>query len=325
MRVSRRLLAVLLVVAAMPLAAGAQGSNSLPTPHPLDGLSSREHWTIYDVLVASGKTDSTTKYLYTGLQEPPKAEVQAWRPGQSFRREALVHLTQGKRGYEAVVDIAGKKLLSWTEVPGRQYMTSREEGDQAEKLVLKDSRVRAAITKRGVKDFTHVGCGPANHGYFDLPEERNHRVVHVTCGDDRGRITGYGGNFDGLVIVVDLTDDKILRVIDTGVQGDATPSGDHDADAIGPTRVTKNPVSMIQPGGPSFTLDGQQVSWQNWKFHFRIDPRRGVVLSQVRYADSGKERSIGIGISIGAGRLSVEDRARSPAARAPTGGWRRAR
>ncbi len=33
----------------------------------------------------------------------------------------------------------------------------------------------------------------------------------------------------------------------------------------------------------------------------------------------------GIGIPIGAGRLSVEYRARSPAARAPTGGWRRAR
>ena len=32
-----------------------------------------------------------------------------------------------------------------------------------------------------------------------------------------------------------------------------------------------------------------------------------------------------IGISIGAGRLSVEYTTRSPAARAPTGGWRRAR
>ncbi len=287
-----RLVAACALVAATTSLARAQALNASATPHPLDGLSSREHWTIYDVLVASGKTDSTTRYLYTGLQEPPKAEVMAWRPGQSFRREALVHLTQGKRGYEARVDIAGKKVLSFTEVPGRQYMTSREEGDQAETLVLKDPRVRAAIAKRGVTDFTHVGCGPANHGYFDLPEERNHRVVHVTCGDERGRTTGYGTSFDGLVIVADLTDNKILRVLDTGVQPNAGPSGDHDADAIGPTRATRNPVSMVQPMGPSFVLDGQQVSWQNWKFHFRIDPRRGVVLSTVRYADGGKDRSI---------------------------------
>ena len=49
----------LLVAAAVSaFAASAQ----LPV-HPLDGLSAREHWTIYDVLVASGKTDTTTRYL----------------------------------------------------------------------------------------------------------------------------------------------------------------------------------------------------------------------------------------------------------------------
>lgn len=67
--------------------------------HPLDGISGREHWVIYDALVASGRTDTTTNYLYIGLNEPPKSEVLAWRAGQPFRREALVHLIQGGRGY----------------------------------------------------------------------------------------------------------------------------------------------------------------------------------------------------------------------------------
>ena len=104
--------------------------------HPLDGLSGREHWVIYDALVASGRTDSTTNYLYVGLNEPPKAEVLAWRSGQPFRREALVHLIQGGHGYEAIVDLAGKKVLSWTEVPNRQYMTSTVEDNRVNELAI---------------------------------------------------------------------------------------------------------------------------------------------------------------------------------------------
>jgi len=86
--------------------------------HPLDALTSLEYWTVYDVLKASGHLDSTTHYASVLLQEPPKAEVLAWKPGTPHRREALVILAQGRKTIEAVVDIAGKKLESWREVPG---------------------------------------------------------------------------------------------------------------------------------------------------------------------------------------------------------------
>ncbi len=260
--------------------------------HPLDGLTAREHWVIYDVLVASGKTDTTTKYLYVALHEPPKSEVLAWKPGQPFRREGFIHLYQNGKGYEAAVDISGKKLLSWRELPGRQYMAIASEEETVNELLLKDPRVREAIKKRGITDFAQVSCSPVNEGYFDLPEERNHRVARAICGTDHGRLSGYGEGFDGLVAVVDLTDKKILRVIDTGIRPSTGPVGDYDAEAVGPTRELKSPVTMSQPMGPSFTLEGQEVSWQKWKFHFRIDPRRGVVLSLVRYTDGGRDRSI---------------------------------
>lgn len=276
--------------AALVLFAGAL--NAQAPAHPLDGLSGREHWVIYDALLASGRTDSTTSYLYVGLNEPPKAEVLAWRAGQPYRREALVHLIQGSRGYEAIVDVAGKKLLSWTEVPGRQFMTSDTETGAIDDLVTNDPRVREAIRKRGVTDFTNVGCGPANHGYFDLPEERGKRVVHVLCGNDHGRVTGYGEEFEGLVIVVDATDKKILRIMDSGARPSSGPFGDHDAEAIGATRPASSRVKMVQPLGPSYALNGHEVSWQNWKFQFRVDARRGIVLSTVKYADGGRDRSV---------------------------------
>jgi hypothetical protein len=54
----------------------------------------------------------------------PLTTVLAWRAGQPFRREAPVHLIQGGRGFEAIVDIGAKRVRSWTEVPNRQYITS---------------------------------------------------------------------------------------------------------------------------------------------------------------------------------------------------------
>lgn len=283
MRPSRTIAVALLFVA---------GAVSAQAPqHPLDGLSGREHWVVYDALVASGRTDTTTKYLYVGLNEPPKSEVQGWRAGQTFRREALVHLVQGATGYEAVVDLTGKRVLAWTQVPGRQFMIPAAEFGQMSRIALKDPRVLAAIRRRGITDLAHVSCG-ANHGYLDQPEERGRRVMRITCNDDRGVVTGYGPEIEGLVIIADLTDDRIIDVTDRGVQPTGEPFGAYDAEAIGPTRETRSPVRMVQPLGPSYELNGHQVSWQNWKFHFRVDPRRGVVLSQVTYADGGKDRSV---------------------------------
>lgn len=102
---------VALVVTAV-LGAGGTELHAQTPVHPLDQLSAREHWAIYDALQASGKLDTTFRLLYEGLKEPAKSEVLAWQPGQPLRREATVHLTQGKFGYEAVVDITGKKLVS---------------------------------------------------------------------------------------------------------------------------------------------------------------------------------------------------------------------
>jgi primary-amine oxidase len=279
----------LALVAAVVLSAGALVAQA--PQHPLDGLSGREHWTIYDALVASGRTDSTTTYLYIGLNEPPKAEVLAWRPGQAYRREALVHVLTGTKGYEAIVDLNAKRVLTWAEVPARQFMTFGAEFGQMTRLALGDARVRAALGKRGITDLTHIACG-ANHGYLDQAEERDRRLVHISCDNSHGLVTGYGAEIEGLLIIADLTDNTILRVEDRGVFASSGAYGAYDAEAIGATRVTSSPVRMVQPGGPSYTLNGQQVSWQNWKFHFRVDPRRGVVLSLVSYTDGGRDRPV---------------------------------
>jgi primary-amine oxidase len=126
---------------------------SLAAAHPLDGLSSREHWTVYDVLRASGHVDQQTLYAGVQLHEPPKAEVLAWQPGQDFRREAVAALVRGARTYEAVVDLKAGRLVSWTEVAGAQANLVRSEMDLADELMKADPEVVAALGGRGMTDW----------------------------------------------------------------------------------------------------------------------------------------------------------------------------
>lgn len=67
---------------------------------------------------------------------------------------------------------------------------------------------------------------------------------------------------------------------------------DLDEDSAGQLRVPPHAISIVQPEGPSFKVEGHVVSWQKWQFHFCIDPRLGPVVSLVTYDDDGNPRSV---------------------------------
>src|SRR6185503_18838602 len=54
---------------------------------------------------------------------------------------------------------------------------------------------------------------------------------------------------------------------------------------VGPARTSLRPIEITQPEGPSFTVDGDEVSWEGWKFRIGFDPREGLVLHQISIQD----------------------------------------
>lgn len=50
-------------------------------------------------------------------------------------------------------------------------------------------------------------------------------------------------------------------------------------------RTDLKPLSVLQPEGVSFKLDGNVLEWQKWKLHVGFQSREGLVLSTVSYAD----------------------------------------
>jgi primary-amine oxidase len=270
---------------------GGLGAQS-PATHPLDGLTSQEFWTLYDVLRQSGRTDSAAQFAMVQLHEPPKAEVLAWKAGASFRREASAVVRQGPKTFEAVVDLTGRKLLSWKEAAGMQSNMTGAEDDAIGDLIKSDSRVRDALRKRGFTDLTTIGCWAIPLGYFAQPESEGRRLFKGGCASRHGVYNAQARGIPGLTVWVDADARKILKVVDTGGPALPTASDDFDREAVGATRTPMPPFDLRQPQGPGYRVDGGQVSWGNWRFHVRLDQRVGVVVSMVRYVDGDRERSV---------------------------------
>jgi primary-amine oxidase len=262
-----------------------------PSAHPLDPLTRAEHWVVYDVLRDSGRLDAHARYAGVSLVEPPKADVLAWKPGMPFRREALARLMLGPKTVEAVVDLKARTIASWRDVPGVQPGITLEELEAQDAIAKASPEVVAALKRRGITDLTTVECLGATRGYFAIAAEGDRRLTAADCQDRHGVENTWGRPIDGLTIYIDLHERKVFRVVDTGPV--PVPSGDVD---FGPDAVSARkplaPLTVQQPLGPGFTREGGLVAWDRWRFHLRVEPRRGAVISLVRYMDGDQARPV---------------------------------
>lgn len=267
-----------------------RGQNQ-PPQHPLDALKTQEYWAVYDVLRDSGKVDADTITNSVLLHEPPKDRVLAWKPGDPIFREAEVILLRKGVTIEALVDIAARKLESWKERKDVQAPVAFGEARPLEEIIKKDPRVIEALKKRGITDLTPIACFPSPFGYFALPELEGHRIGMAECIDTHGVYNAWNRGIEGLQIEVDVAEKKILKVIDDGpVPVSQAPADYRELPTA--ARPGTTPISISQPLGPSFQIRGEEVSWQNWRFHFRLDPRVGVIINLAGMQDGDRFRSV---------------------------------
>jgi primary-amine oxidase len=287
-RLSQKTLAVALFAMLFPLLLRGQDQ---PVQHPLDALKTQEYWVVYDVLRDSGKMDSDTITTSVLLHEPPKDKVLAWKPGDPIFREAEAILLRKGVTIEALVDIPARKLESWKERKEVQAPVVMSEFHELGELIKKDPRVIEALKKRGITDLAPIDCSADPFGYFALPELEGHRIMMGGCADTHGVYNSWGRSIEGLQIEVDATEKKVLQVIDDG----PVPVSQAPADYLElPTAALPGttPISISQPLGPSFQIKGGGVSWQNWRFHFRLDPRVGAVVNLAGIQDGERFRSV---------------------------------
>jgi primary-amine oxidase len=272
--------------------------------HPLDALSAEEIEAAVTVLRDAGQVDDATRFPLIDLDEPAKAAVLAWRPEEAFPRKAFVMARRERTVYEAVVDLASRKIERWQKMPGVQSGILIEEWTKAQETTVADPGWQAAMRRRGY-DFEAPGstkdrlfCGPFSVGHIADPALRGRRLLKVGCFDIEGtRNNVWGRPIEGLYALIDVDAGKVIRLSDTGILPLSREIHAYDEAAQPSLRPALKPVVNRAPGGANFTVEGGgatggAVRWNKWSFHYRMDRRVGLILSLLRYEDQGRERMV---------------------------------
>jgi primary-amine oxidase len=260
--------------------------------HPLDPLSRDEMTSAAKVIRAAPQFPSAGKFATLVLKEPAKADVLAFTPGTPFTRQAFAIVLDRprNRAFEAVVDLAASRLASWTEVKGVQPAVLDSEYDVMDKVVRADPRWQDAMRKRGITDLSEVQLDNWAVGQV-APQFQKKRLLRAVSYYKGKQTNFYGRPIEGVVALVDMNDEKVVDFVDSGERPLPPPSQELDMKSTG-VRAAPKPLVISQPDGGSFTLTGQEVTWQKWHFRYTMHPREGLVLQQVGYEDEGRVRPI---------------------------------
>ena len=71
-------------------------------------------------------------------------------------------------------------------------------------------------------------------------------------------------------------------------------NGNYFPDLLDPNSFRKDlrPVNISQPDGVSYTIRGNEISWQKFKMRVRVTGREGLVIHNVNYKDGSQVRPL---------------------------------
>ena len=253
--------------------------------HPLDPLTSSEYRLVQSVLRKASLLGGWRQVLVSvDLDGPEKHEVLGWKWGEPIpSRRAEVIMTFNTKPHRIVVDLqqGSGKVVENSVIPGSGYPPLSPDADNATAYIPATYQpFRDSMAARGINVDDTV-CEASSPGWFNVAAEDNRIVAYLSCWDTKGTANIYMRPIEGVTIVVDVTELKVLRYLD--VLKRTLPKSDGTdyryAKQKGPF------LSLPKPGvidHPSFTLDGHYVKWAGWEFHVRPNWRSGNVISQVK-------------------------------------------
>ena len=264
-------------------------------PHPLDPATASEYLAGREIMAAAGLLTDPVRFAYYGLEEPAKDEVLgsapqhgAAQPGPVDRRlrAFLLNLKTGE-STDVVVSLTQRSVV------GARTLDTAAEGQLpiidseyhlVEEIMAADPDWQAAMARRGLTDMSKIRIAPITAGAFRAPaEDDERRMVRVLAFLQAGEHDlAWAHPVDGVTAHVDLTEKKVLRVVDEFELPVPAESGDYDDPAVrGPERTGLRPIEITQPEGPSFTVEGNLLRWQGWSLRVGFDAREGLTLHQI--------------------------------------------
>jgi primary-amine oxidase len=264
-------------------------------PHPLEPLSAAEVQASVDLLKKLPQFNSTTRVISIMLKEPAKELVYSWS-GSSPDREATAVCfdNSANQAYTIEFNLASGTSRVQAAPKGSQPTMSVDEQVECERAVLNSKEFQDAIRKHhGITDPSLVMVDIWSAGNYGSEEDSERRLARPLCfvrSDPTDN--GYARPIEGIRPVVDLNLMQVIRVEEFGTWPLPPQPGNYAATRVPNQRKDIKALSITQPEGPSFTLRGHEMSWQNWDFVIGFNAREGLTVHHLRYTDKGRQRPI---------------------------------
>ncbi|KAF6152590.1 hypothetical protein GIB67_013037 [Kingdonia uniflora] len=274
--------------------------HSTNTPnHPLDPLTVQEINKARSILLAYPPFVASLPVIHSlTLDEPDKSRVVKWAKGNHLPpRKAFVIVFIHGQSHMLVIDLGPGRVISHVVNYKLGYpILVTDDWSNALEVPLANEEFKKIIASRGV-EFFDLACVPLATGWYG-PNEEGRRLIKVQCFSKQGTVNYFMRPIEGLTLTVDLDKNEMVSISNTG-NGIPIPKATNTDYRFKVQNkplnmIPVNPISMEQPKGPSFTVDGHLVKWANWEFHLKPDPRAGVIISRamVRDSETGKLRSV---------------------------------
>ena len=265
--------------------------------HPLEPLTADEVNQAVRLLKASPEFNATTRIISISLLEPKKDAVYAWpgTPSDGRRAEAVLFDNGRNTAANVRMDLRAECVDTWElAAEGLQPTLSVDEQVECEQAVLRSEAFRDALMRHyGVADTSLVMVDIWSAGNYGAEEERTRRLTRPLCFLRKDATdNGYAHPIEGIRPVVDLNLMEVIRVEEYGEWPLPPEDGQYFEERLPEKRTGIKALEITQPEGPSFTLEGKQLQWQNWSMVVGFTAREGLTMHDVRYQDRDRNRPI---------------------------------
>lgn len=268
-------------------------------PHPLDPLTAGEIRQATGILRRDRGIGPSWRFASVELREPAKSVLPSREADPAAPREAIVVCWDRADGqaFRAVVSLTSDEVTNWEHLPGQQPNMTVDEWHECDEMLRAHPALVRALARRGITDISRVLTDMWAYGAALVPER--YRGRRVGWSDvwyrDSDQGNPYAHHVTGLHPVVDLNAMTLLELEDSyqdGAPADPEVMGEYLPSLI-PMRLREvTPLHVSQPEGVGFTVDGYQLSWQNWQLRVGFNYREGLVLHQVGFRDGERLRPV---------------------------------
>ncbi|RMZ83078.1 hypothetical protein DV738_g1415, partial [Chaetothyriales sp. CBS 135597] len=285
-------------------------------PHPLDPLSAAEINKVRE-LVLPQYPGKLINFRDIYLEEPPKEDLKRFLAAEhagkpiapptrrAFARFDVVGQDKATHYHETIFDVDSGAVLSQAIVDdGLHVPLTVDELSLFVEVCSKSQMFKDAITEYELPEGFEVVIEPWPYGGMSEADENRRYFQGLIFAQDT-RSGNPDSNFYSfplpLIPVMDAEKREIISIwrLATGGKGDALDGKTHSKRVIdhcqpseyvpellpNGTRKTLKELSVVQPDGPSFTVDGHLVEWQGWRFRVGFNPREGATVHDIYFND----------------------------------------